>query len=91
LNGTFFLLSENSILQSGPVQPVQLQLISNGATATVTMHAKAGLIFRLQSAGAIVGPWKELGLFTMPENGSLTFPDASATGQPRQYYRAIEP
>lgn len=91
LNGTFFLFSEDSILQSGPVRPVQLQLTSDSVTPTVTMQSSAGLVFRLQSAGTLTGPWQDLGLFTMPENGRLIFPDAAASNQPREFYRAIEP
>jgi hypothetical protein len=90
LNGTFFFLSEKDILQSGPVRPVQLQLTA-GDTPTVTMQSSSGLLFRMQSAGTLTGPWQDLGHFTMPGNGSLTFPDASATSQPQKFYRAIEP
>lgn len=91
LNGTFFVLTESDILQSGPVRPVQLQLTFNSVKPTVKMQSSTGLLFRLQSAGALSGPWQNLGLFTMPGSGSLEYPDASASSQPQEFYRAMAP
>jgi hypothetical protein len=91
LNGTFFLMSENSILQSGPVRPPQLGLSFDDTAPVLTLQATPGLLLRLKSASTLIGPWQDLGLFTMPPNGSLVFPDPSASGELQKFYRTTTP
>lgn len=90
LNGTFWVFSDTYILQSGPVTPVQLQINFASSPPQVSVTASSNLLLELQSAGALTGPWQNLGLFTNPPSGSFIFTDSSATG-PQRFYRAAAP
>jgi hypothetical protein len=69
---------------------VQLGINFASTSPQVSVQGSSNLLLKLQWAGALTGPWQDLGLFTNPPSGNFMFSDSSGN-QPQRFYRAAAP
>jgi hypothetical protein len=92
LNGTFFVIGDGNILQSGPVAPVQLGAAWGTGLPRITVQASPGLLLRLQSVDDFTGAaWQDRGLITNSPAGTSVFEDPAAASLQQRFYRAVAP
>jgi len=90
LNGSYFIVGWNNILQSGPGASILMQLTAIAPHPTLTIYAPPNLAMQLQSADDLAGgSWTSRGWLTNEANGHCTFIDLTADPKSHRFYRTL--